>query len=89
MGELQYNRVCGLDGESPYYHSGVGIWDRVMVGALDNTFNEFTFNLGEYEKEVTDPNSIQYDMDRNFDSSINKTLYRIRKWNGFTKKFGS
>lgn len=78
-----------MDGESNHNHSGVSIWDRVMVGTLDNTFDELTTNLGEYEKEVTDPNSIQYDMDRNFNSSINKTLYRITKWNGFTKRFGN
>ena len=60
-----------------------------MVGALDNTNNELTTNLGEYEKEVTDSNPIQYYMDRNFFIGINKTLYRITKWNGFTKRFGS
>ncbi len=60
-----------------------------MVGTLDNLNNELTTNLGEYEKEVTDINPIQYDMDRDIISSINKTLYRIRKWNGFTKRFGN
>ena len=66
-----------MDGEGNHYHSGFGIWSGVMVGALDNVIDEFTTNLGEYEKELTDLNSIQYDMDRNFIDSINKTLYRV------------
>ncbi len=66
-----------MDGESNHYHSGVGIWYPIMVGALDNLIDEFTTNLGEYEKEFTDLNTIQYDMDRNFIVDINQTLYRI------------
>lgn len=66
-----------MDGESNHYHSGVGIWNRVMVGALDYFSNELIIDLGEYEKEFTNAYSIQYDMDRNFVSSINKALYRI------------
>ncbi len=66
-----------MDGEGNHNHSGVGIRNRVMVGALDNTTNILTTNLGEYEKEFTDINTIQYDMDRNFIGSINKTLYKL------------
>jgi hypothetical protein len=69
-----------VDGESRYYHSGFGIWDRVMVGALDNFGNELTTNLGEYEKEFTDLNSIQYYMDRNFVMCTNKILYKLSKY---------
>jgi hypothetical protein len=50
-----------------------------MVGALDNPNNILTTNLGEYEKEFTYPNSIQYDLDRNFIDSINQTLYKLNK----------
>ena len=42
-----------------------------MVGALDNTFNELTTNLGKYEKEFTNTYTIQYNMDRNFIVDIN------------------
>ena len=77
-----------MDGEGSYNHSGVGIRNRVMVGALDNTTNELTTNLGEYEKEFTDLNTIQYDMDRNFIDNINQTLYSV-VWNGYTNKFGN
>jgi hypothetical protein len=77
-----------LDGEGNHNHSGVGIRNRVMVGALDNPTNELTTNLGEYEKEFTDIDTIQYDMDRNFIMDINQTLYRV-VWNGYTKRFGN
>jgi len=66
-----------LDGESHYNHSGVGIRNRVMVGALDNPNNELIIDLGKYEKEFTNPYSIQYDMDRNFIVDINQTLYKL------------
>ena len=77
-----------MDGEGSYNHSGVGIRNGVMVGALDNTTNELTTNLGEYEKEFTDLNTIQYDMDRNFIDNINQTLYSV-VWSGYTNKFGN
>jgi hypothetical protein len=60
-----------LDGESHYNHSGVGIWNRVMVGALDYFGNELIIDLGEYEKEFTNAYFIQYNMDRNFIVDIN------------------
>lgn len=59
-----------------------------MVGALDNPIDEFVIDLGEYEKEFTDINSIQYDMDRNFIVDINQTLYRIRYGMDIQKDLG-
>ena len=66
-----------MDGQSNHYHSGFDIQSGIVVGALDNTIDEFTTNLGINEKEFANLNSIQYNMDRNFFVSINKTLYRI------------
>jgi hypothetical protein len=57
-----------------------------MVGALDNFGNELIIDLGKYEKEFTNPYSIQYDMDRNFIVDINQTLYKLSSMEWIYKK---